>query len=193
MLQKELEITQIEVLDIVSTGNGDVNILHSKGIYRQFIDQIIQDGNFRSYEFEESIEPRRLVLTEDGMMLIVCKDNRLVVMKNEKMLKSLQIPSKMLMENMVLDHEKRDESEPRLVVPCSDLTFPYVFSVNELSRWQEPNYLQKVTEICQNYYEIDEKLTEPNSGMCFSATQNKIYVCLAHEILILNVKKSGAG
>ena len=26
--------------------------------------------------------------------------------------------------------------------------------------------------------------------MCFSANQNKIYVCLAHEILILNVKRA---
>jgi hypothetical protein len=125
-------------------------------------------------------------------MLIVCKDNKLVVAKNEKMLKSLQIPSKMLMEGLVLDHEKRDETEPRLIVPCQDLSFPYVFSVQELSKWQEEDYLQSVTKICENYYEIDEKLADPYQGMCFSAAQNKIYVCLAHEILILNVRKAGA-
>ena len=138
----------MNVIDIVSTGNGDVNILHSKGIYRQFVDQLIHNASFRSYEFDESIDPCRLILAEDGVMLIVCKDNRLTVMKNEKILKSLQIPSKMLMENLVLDHEKRDKYEPRLVVPCQDLTFPYVFSVRELAQWQETSYLQNITEIC---------------------------------------------
>lgn len=119
----------MNVIDIVSTGNGDINILHSKGVYRQFVDQLIHDASFRGYEFDQSIEPLKLVVAEDHMMLIVCKDSRLVVMKNDKVVKSLQIPSIMMMENLVLDHEKRDESEPRLVVPCRDLTFPYVFSV----------------------------------------------------------------
>ena len=127
----------MDVIDIVSTGDGSVNILHSKGVYRQFIDQLIRNASFRSYEFEEPIYPRRLVLAQEGVMLVVCEGNRLVVVKNEKMLKSLQIPSKMLMESLVLDHEKRDENEPRLIVPCQDLTFPYVFSVQELIKWQE--------------------------------------------------------
>ena len=53
--------------------------------------------------------------------------------------------------------------------------------------------MQKVTEICEKYYEFDEKLTPKYSGMCFSAAQDKIYVCLTHEVLILNVKKTAGG
>jgi hypothetical protein len=49
LLQQTLEIPPIEVLDFASSGNGDLNILHQNGIYRQYIDQLLQGVPFLSY------------------------------------------------------------------------------------------------------------------------------------------------
>lgn len=74
LLKQEVQfkLPELQILEVMSTGNGDINILHSKGIYRQFADQIIQGATFASIEFEQEVKPLRMVIADDKTLMLVC-------------------------------------------------------------------------------------------------------------------------
>jgi hypothetical protein len=44
---KTIQIPHMDVKDIVSTGKGDISILHKEGICRQYVDQLINGVPFK--------------------------------------------------------------------------------------------------------------------------------------------------
>lgn len=121
---------------------------------------------------------------------MVCEDKTLIFLKSDKIFKKLEFPSIMLIENLIMDHSKKRHNEPRLIIPNMRLAYPFVFSVQELEKWENNDYLQNVCLTCENFYEEDEKLLIPYSGVCFSGDFYRIYVCFKNELCVLDIKRA---
>ena len=63
----------------------------------QYIDQLLNDAAFKICKFEEEIEPKKLILGEKGLYIVVCSINKLAFIKNDKLFKIVNFPSRMLM------------------------------------------------------------------------------------------------
>ena len=70
----------ITPIHFTTTGTGDISILHSKGILRQFIEQLLKGISFYSLDFDASINPLKMIISDEKLIIVICKDNRLVFM-----------------------------------------------------------------------------------------------------------------
>ena len=172
-----IELPKIKALDIVSTGSGDIVILTKEGIYHNYVELLLKKTAFRVYLFQEEIKPKKVIQTEKGVFIVICEDNQMVFVKKERIFKKCQFPSNMLMDELIMDCSKRNFNEPRLIIPCKNLTYPYVFTVRELDEWENKEYLEKIDQVCKNYYMDDEKFESSYQGLCFNSSFFRIYVC----------------
>ena len=93
-----------------------------------------------------------------------------------------------MMNKLVMDFERKSYHEPRLIVPCKDNKFPYVFSVNELEKWENKGYLSEVCSICEKYYrDEDDVQLSVECKFSLNANLNQVCVCSIKEFYIFEM------
>jgi hypothetical protein len=61
----------ITPLHFLSTGHGDIHILHSEGLLTQFVEQLAMNIPFVRIDFQAKLKPKKMVKTEDGVYIII--------------------------------------------------------------------------------------------------------------------------
>jgi hypothetical protein len=100
------------------------------------IEHIIQEIPFSSLNLPGETKPLNFVYTEKESYVVVCEEQFLLIIENKNAVKKVNYPSNFAMESIMVDMERRESFEPRLAVPCRDLSFPSIFSCRELLEWK---------------------------------------------------------
>ena len=104
---KEIKMKGVEPIHMVSTGNGDIHILHSGGILWQYLEYLAKDAPFKCIDIPEEVSPVKLLITAKGHYIVVLADGDFLLLENGQVTKRCHVPSKMLMEKMVVDCTRR--------------------------------------------------------------------------------------